>query len=153
MNTYYEVIKYVKNLFESDDRVNNVVTGDFDQWKRDMFTLVHIDVTDAPYISENNTALVRFNIDINVLDIRDKNKEDNKDRFWFNDNRHDIWNDTLSILNLARNKAKKDYLDNDISLNDATSSATRITYAYLNGLDGWSQTWVVDVPDNFTAIC
>ena len=152
MNTYYETLNHLKITFEEDTRVNNVVTGDFEQWKRDMFNLVHIDITSSELVNKENTALVRFNVTINVLDIRDVNKEDIKDRFWFNDNRHDIWNETLSILNLARNKVIKDHLGNNITL-DSVSAADRITYAMMNGLDGWQQTWVIDVPDDFTSIC
>lgn len=152
MNTYYELIKHLKTTFEEDERVNNVVTGDFEQWRKDLFNLVHIDVIDSPYLDNVNTSVIRFTVEINVLDIRDVNKEDLKDRFWFNDNRHDIWNETLSILNLARNKIVKDHLQNDITL-DSASSATKVTYAMMNGLDGWTQIWTIDVPDNFTSIC
>jgi hypothetical protein len=152
MNTYYELIKHIKITFEEDERIKTVVTGDWEQWKRDVFLLAHIDVVDAPYISELNTSTIRFNIDISVVDIRDVNKQDVKDKFWHNDTRHDSWNDTLSVLNLARNKILRDHLRNDITLVTATS-AQRITYAYMNGLDGWQQTWTIDVPDTFTAIC
>lgn len=152
MNTYYNLIEYLKNLFESDSRVSNVVTGDFEQWQRDMFLLVHLDVTSSPFIEEQTTALSRFVITINVLDIRDVNKEDIKDRFWFNDGRHDSWNDTFSVMKLARDKAIKDYLRNDITL-VTTTGAERVTYAYMSGLDGWQETWTIDVPDNFTAVC
>ena len=151
MNTYYEVLKYLKSTFDADVRVNNVVTGDFEQWKRDEFSIVHINVLDSPFTNVLNTSTIEFNIEIQVLDIRDVNKEEDKDKFWFNDNRQDIWNETLSILNLARNKVIKDF-NNDITLNAATS-AERITYAYMNGLDGWSQTWTIEVPDLFTAVC
>ena len=151
MNTYYEVLKYLKSTFDADVRVNNVVTGDFEQWKRDEFSIVHINVLDSPFTNVLNTSTIEFNIEVQVLDIRDVNKEEDKDKFWFNDNRQDIWNETLSILNLARNKVIKDF-DNDITLNAATS-AERITYAYMNGLDGWSQTWTIEVPDLFTAVC
>lgn len=150
MNTYYEVLKYLKNTFNEDSRVNSVVTGDMEQWKKDEFLLVHIDVTDSPFNGNQNTALIQFNVTINVLDIRDVNKENVKDKFWHNDNRHDAWNDTLSVLNLARNKTIKS--PNNITLNTATS-AERITYAFMNGLDGWQQTWTIEVPDDFTAIC
>ena len=136
MNTYYEVLKYLKSTFDADVRVNNVVTGDFEQWKRDEFSIVHINVLDSPFTNVLNTSTIEFNIEVQVLDIRDVNKEEDKDKFWFNDNRQDIWNETLSILNLARNKVIKDF-NNDITLNAATS-AERITYAYMNGLDGWS---------------
>jgi len=151
MNTYYEVLKYLKSTFDADVRVNNVVTGDFEQWKRDEFSIVHINVLDSPFTNVLNTSTIEFNIEVQVLDIRDVNKEEDKDKFWFNDNRQDIWNETLSILNLARNKVIKDF-NNDITLNAATS-AERITYAYMNGLDGWSQTWTIEVPDLFTAVC
>ena len=152
MNTYYELIKHIKTTFEEDDRVKNVVTGDFEQWNKDIFLLVHIDVTDTPFVSEDTTSLVVFNVVVTVLDIRDVNNQDVKDRFWHNDNRHDSWNDTLSVLNLARNKVRKDHLRNLITLQTATS-AERITYAYMNGLDGWQQTWTVEVPDTFTSVC
>lgn len=152
MNTYYQLLTHLKTTFEEDDRVNNVVTGDFEEWRADLFQLVHIDITDSPFIGNANTSTVRFNVTISVLDIRDKNNEDSKDRFWKNDNRHDSWNDTLSILNLARNKVIKDHLGNDIELVTATS-ADRATWVYGNGLDGWVQTWTIDVPDNFTSIC
>jgi len=151
MNTYYEVLKYLKSTFDADVRVNNVVTGDFEQWKRDEFSIVHINVLDSPFTNVLNTSTIEFNIEVQVLDIRDVNKEEDKDKFWFNDNRQDIWNETLSILNLARNKVIKDF-NNDITLNAATS-AERITYAYMNGLDGWSQTWTIEVPDLFTSVC
>lgn len=152
MNTYYELIKLIKSTFEEDERVNNVVTGDFEQWTKDLFTLVHLDVTDSPFLGDDNISTVRFNVTINVLDIRDVNKEDVKDRFWHNDNRHDIWNETFSILTTARNKFIKDVADTNITLEEA-SSATRITYAMMNGLDGWEQTWTIDVPDTFTTVC
>ena len=152
MNTYYELIKHIKTTFEEDDRVKNVVTGDFEQWNKDIFLLVHIDVTDTPFVSEDTTSLVVFNVVVTVLDIRDVNNQDVKDRFWHKDNRHDSWSDTLCVLNLARNKVRKDHLRNLITLQTATS-AERITYAYMNGLDGWQQTWTVEVPDTFTSVC
>jgi len=152
MTTYYELIQLIKSTFESDVRVNNVVTGDFEQWAKDLFTLVHIDVTDAPFLGSENVSTVRFNVTINVLDIRDVNKEDVKDRFWHNDNRHDIWNETFSILTIARNKFIKDIADTNITLEES-SSANKITYAMMNGLDGWEQTWTIDVPDTYTTVC
>ena len=151
MNTYYEVIKYLKETFEEDSRVNNVVTGDYEQWKKDVFLLVHLDVVSSPFTNLLNTSTIFFDVEITVLDIRDVNKENVKDRFWHNDTRHDSWNDTLSVLNLARNKVIKD-IDRDITISAATQ-ADKITFAYMNGLDGWQQTWTIEVPDNFTSVC
>lgn len=152
MRTYYNVLNHLKTTFEEDERVANVVTGDHEEWRKDMYNLVWIDVVDEVLIGDNNTSTVRFNIDVQVMDIRDVNKEDVKDRFWHNDTRHDGWNDTLSILRLARNKIIKDHLDNNITLVSA-SNAVRLSWAGGNGKDGWEQTWTIDVPDNFTSIC
>ena len=151
MNTYNNLIQHLKTTFEEDERVGSVVTGDFEEWGRDFFSVVHINVIDSPFVS-NNTSNVGFNIEVNVLDIRDVNNQDEEDRFWHNDNRQDIWNETLSILNIARNKIVKDHLHNNITL-DTANNATRISYAFKNGLDGWVQTWTISVPDNFTSIC
>lgn len=152
MNTYYEVLKHLKELFENDERVNTVVTGDFEEWRADLFPLVHIDITDSPFASESNNAVVQFNVVLTVLDIRDVNKEDVKDRFWHNDTRHDSWNDTLSILKLALNRTIRDHYNVDIDLVTATTME-RLTYAMGNGLDGWQQTWTINVPDSFTSNC
>ena len=149
MNTYYNTLTDIKAIFEADNRVKNVVTGDFEEWRRSEHILTHIQFVDSPFLGNENTSTIRYNIEITVLDIRDVNKEDVKDRFWHNDNRHDSWNDTSSILNLARNRMIK---NDDVTLVTATS-AQPITYAYGDGLDGWQQTWTIDVPDNFTSIC
>ena len=86
------------------------------------------------------------------MDIRDVNKENVKDKFWNQDNRHDIWNTTRAVLKRAENKMIKDTEQTDITLTDATA-AEKVTYAYMNGLDGWQQTWTIDVPDELTTVC
>jgi hypothetical protein len=112
---------------------------------------VDIFVIDEQFIEETS-SISRFTVEITVLDIRDVNKEAVNDKFWRNDNRHDIWNTTHSILKTARTKVLKDYNDEDIILVSATS-ATRLSLVKSNMLDGWQQTWTVDVPDDFTTIC
>ena len=69
MNTYYELIKHIKETFEEDVRVNNVVTGDFEQWKKDLFILVHLDVIDSPFLGNSNTGVVNFNVVIKLRKI------------------------------------------------------------------------------------
>jgi len=152
MNTYYELLNHLKTTFEEDERVSQVVTGDHEEWKQDVFPLVHIDITDSPFTGLNNTSTIQFNVTIQVLTVRDVNKKDIKDRFWHNDNRHDNWNDCFSILSTARNKLVKDHLGNNISILTVTP-AEKLTWAYGNGLDGWEQSFLIDIPDNFTSIC
>ena len=152
MNTYYKLIQHLKTIFEEDSNVKTVITGDFEQWKRDIFVLVHIEVLSSAFVGLQNTNVTRYDVSINVLDIRDVNKEQVKDKFWHNDNRHDIWNTTRAILKLAENKMIKDTSCTDITLIDA-ASAEKVTYAYMNWLDCWQQTWTIDVPDELTTVC
>lgn len=152
MNTYYSLIKHLKTVFEEDNDVNTVVTGDWEQWRKDLFTIVHIDVVDSEPAVIQNTSVVTYNVLISVMNIRDVNKEEDKDKFWFNDNRHDNWNTTRAILRRAENKLIKDHLGTDITLTSSTT-AVRQNWVYMNGLDGWEQTWTIDVPDLLSTVC
>lgn len=152
MTTYYRLITLLKTIFEQDNDVNTVLTGDFEQWKKDIFAIVHLEVLNSAFVGLQNVNVTRYEVSINVLDIRDVNKENVKDKFWHQDNRHDIWNTTRAVLKRAENKMIKDTENTDITLIDA-SAAEKVTYAYMNGLDGWQQTWIVDVPDELTTVC
>ena len=156
MNTYYELIKSIKETFESDDRVSTVVTGgatDIDIYKKNIYPLVHVNVIDSPFIGNESTAVVRYNVEVTVVDIRDINKNEIvNDKFWLNDDRHDNWNETRSILKEAENKLVKNINGSDITIEEA-SVATLLSFAKENTLDGWQQTWVMDVPDTYTKSC
>ena len=155
MNSYYLLIQTLKDTFESDSRVSTVITDDssaLDNYKKNIFPLVHINVIDSPFISEQTTALVRFNVEVTVVDIRDVNKEIVNDKFWLNDNRNDIWNETRNILKEAENKLIKDIARTDITIVTSTS-ADKLSWAKENTLDGWQQTYTIDVPDTYTKSC
>jgi hypothetical protein len=153
MNTYYELLNHLKTTFESDDDVSTVVTGDtsqIDVYRKKIFPLVHVLVTSSPFLP--STAVTRYLVEVTCVDIRDDNKTEVKDKFWYNDNRHDNWNLTRKILKTANLKLLKDHLNTDITLVDAID-ASPVMYGYKNGLDGWQQTLTIDVPDDYTTIC
>ncbi len=153
MRTYYELIKHLKTTFEEDRDVSTVVTEgytDMDTWKKNVYPIVDVFVINE--IQNESTAISRYTVEITVLDVRDINKEQITDKFWRNDNRHDGWNLTQSILKTARNKIIKNHLDTDITL-ESYSDAERMVVVKNNMLDGWQQTWVIDVPDDLTTIC
>ena len=155
MNTYYELIKHLKTIYEQDIDVNTVVTGDandVDNYKKNIFPLVHLHIIDSPFISEATTALTRYNVEVTCVDIRDINKEAVNDKFWMNDNRHDNLNLTRAILKKAENKFIKNILNTDITLITSTS-AIPLMFAKQNTLDGWQQTLTMDVPDLLTTVC
>jgi len=155
MNTYYGLIETIKETFELDSRVSTIVTGDssdLDTYKKNIYPLVHVNVTDSPFIGLETTAVTRYTVEITVVDIRDVNKEIVNDKFWLNDNRHDNWNETGSILKTATNILVKDV--NQTGINISESGAAQIlSFHKENTLDGWQQTWTLDVPDTYTKVC
>lgn len=159
MNTYYELIKQIKTIFEEGEvglKASTVTMEEdyriIDNYKKNLFPLVHIEVSDSPFISVDNLSTHRFNVIINVLDIRDINKEEVNDKFWSNDNKQDNLNKCYAILRRALNKMVKDTLNTDITIENVTP-VVPVIYAHKNLLDGWQQTWTIDVPDTLTTVC
>src|SRR5690554_1977305 len=145
--SYSLLIETLEATFKSDERVSTITTGDateVDNYRKNLFPLVHIDVNDSPFIGVENTSMSRYNVIITVVDIRDINKEEDRDKLWRNDNRHDNWNLTRNILRTAEVKMIKEKHGYDVSLNTATT-AELLSFVRENTLDGWQQTWVIDV--------
>ena len=154
MRQYYDLIQTLKTTFESDTRVKTIVSDaqfDMDSYRKNIYPIVNITVIDSPQITES-TALSSFNVEVTCLDIRDWNKEDVNDKFYYNDNRHDNWNLTHSILELAKDKLVKEILDNNITIS-GTTSLERISWGLENGLDGWVTNWTIEVPKDYNAVC
>ena len=145
--SYNVLIETLKETFESDPLVSTVVTGDgteVDNYKKNLFPLVHIEVQSYQPANIDNTSMVQWQTVITVVDIRDVNKEEDRDKFWKNDNRHDNWNTTAYILRTAELKMIKEIYGDNVSL-ESTGSADIISQGRENLLDGWSQTWTVSV--------
>ena len=155
MNSYYKLMEHIKTIFEQDVNVSTISTeeaGLIDNYKKNLFPLVHVEVLDKQFTGLNGLAVDRYSVQIYVLDIRDINKNEVNDKFWLNDNRHDSLNKTGAILKIALNKMVKDRLDTGITLTDS-SGATPAVYEFGNLLDGWEQTWTVEVGDTLTTVC
>ena len=153
--SYNSLIETLKETFESDAMVATVVTGDateVDNYKKNLFPLVHIEVDNSPFLGVANTSSSQYNVIITVVDIRDINKEEDRDKFWKNDNRHDNWNTTRHILRTAEVKMIKEVYGENINL-VTTTGAEKLSFVRENTLDGWQQTWTIDVPDEYVRAC
>ena len=153
--SYNTLIETLKETFESDAMVSTVVTGDatdVDNYKKNLFPLVHIEVDNSPFLGVANTSSSQYNVIITVVDIRDINKEEDRDKFWKNDNRHDNWNTTRHILRTAEVKMIKEVYGENINL-VTTTGAELLSFVRENTLDGWQQTWTIDVPDEYVRAC
>lgn len=152
MNTYSELLRYLRQLGEEDVFVNTITQGDFtnvDIDKKNIFPLLHIAIGNASFPSH---SVIRFEIQIGCFDIRDINKEINDDKFNQNDNEQDNLNETLSVLNRLWLKMSKDFEENNITASDSPSLEIQ-TFTRKNLLDGWIMTFQADLPNTTLSLC
>ena len=150
MNAYSTLLRYIKQLADSEDFIKTSTMGsDIDLNKGNIFPLFNVDITDATFTSN---ATVSFDVLLSCLAVRDINKEDNQDKFYSNDNEIDNYNLTLSVLNTLWVKMHRDFIDNDITASDSPS-LTQITYSDKNLLDGWEMTMQVEMPLREVSLC
>ena len=152
MNTYSELLRYIKLLGEQDVFVNTITQGDFekvDLKKKTIFPLLHVSIGNASFPSH---SVIRYDIQVGCFDIRDISKEINTDNFNLNDNEQDNLNETLSTLNRIWLKMSKDFEENNITASDLPTLEVQ-TFTRKNLLDGWIMTFQVDVPNTTINLC
>jgi hypothetical protein len=152
MNSYSQLLRYLKQLAQEDVFIKTVTKGNFDTVdinKKNIFPLCHIAIGNASFPSH---SVIRYDVQIGCFDIRDINKEINTDKFNQNDNEQDNLNETLSSLNRMWLKMSKDFEENNITASDApTLEPQELTRKNL--LDGWIITFQVDVPNTILNLC
>lgn len=152
MNAYTELLNYIRKLGEDDPFVNTITQGNptkVDISKMDIFPLLHINIVSSSFPSDGT---ILFNVDLDCLDVRMLNKEINKDKFFYNDNEVDNFNETLMVLNRIWLLMLKDFEENNITAS-LTSSLEKIEEAEQNTLDGWRMSFEVEVPNTTISLC
>jgi len=152
MNTYSELLRYLKFLGEEDVFVNTITQGDFndvDVDKKNIFPLMHISIGNATFPAH---AVIRYSVQIGVFDIRDINKEITTDKFWKQDNEVDNLNETLATINRLWLKMSKDFEENNITASESPTCEIQ-TFTRMNTLDGWIITFDVDTPNTTLSLC
>jgi hypothetical protein len=152
MNTYSQLVNYLKLLGDNDVFINTVTKGDFndiDLDKKNIFPLLHISVGNASFPS---TSVIRYDVQIGSFDIRDINKSINTDKFNGNDNEIDNLNETLAVLNRIWLLMIKDFEENNITASEQPTLEIQ-TLTRKNLLDGWIMTFQVDVPNTLISLC
>lgn len=152
MNSYYLLLQTLKSQFEQDVNVNTVISaGDdtmLDDYRKNLYPIVQIEVINSPSNLTTN-AVTTYNVEITVVDQRDISKEEVNDKFWRNDNFHDNLNTTRAILKRAQMRlAIADGLDLT-----GVEPAQPLTFVKQNLLDGWQQTWTIDIEDEIHNSC
>ena len=140
MTGYYDITTTIKDALLEDAFVNTVTKGaisDIDVSKQTIFPLSHMRV--ANIIQE--ASVLRFSMEIELVDIVDVNNEQTNDRFRGNDNEDDILNTQLAVgVRLMDRLYRGDLKTSDYSL-DGEPNYEPIHNDYENGLSGWRLTF------------
>lgn len=122
---YYNVIENIKTRLQDTNLVTTTTDGDIfevDLSKQTLFPLAHIMVNNVNL----EDVVVRYNVTILAMDLE-------------RDNRHDIHNTQLLMLQRFCEKLKRAY-DNDLQL-DGVPSLEPFIERFENKLAGWAMTF------------
>ncbi len=103
---YYLITETIKDQLLADVNVNTVTTGDItkvDLNKQTIFPLSHIMINN---VTDNGQTL-SYNISVMAMDLVDTSKDPTTDIFVGNDNRQDVLNTQLTVLNRLHQKLRK----------------------------------------------
>ena len=151
MIAYYELVENLKIHLQADAEINTVSIGgtdDIDLNKRSIFALAHILVGNATFAP----GIVTFDITVSVMDVVDENKEgvDNLpavERWKGFDNRQDVLNTTLSVLERLDKSIRKGTLSEYGYELQTDMTAEPFEDRFENLLTGWSSTFTLDIPN------
>lgn len=152
MNGYTELLRYIYLLGTNDVFINTITQGDFEDVdidKKNIFPLLHVAIGNASFPSD---GVIRFDVQIGALDIRDINKSINTDKFWGNDNEIDNLNETLAVLNRIWLLMYKDFEENNITASEVPTLEIQKD-TRKNKLDGWIMSFQVDLPNTIISLC
>tara|TARA_R110002050_G_scaffold300506_2_gene470220 strand:+ start:392 stop:868 length:477 start_codon:yes stop_codon:yes gene_type:complete len=152
MNAYSELLNYIKGLAKQDYYVSTVTTrlpDDIDIEKNNIFPIFNISALDGVFLTD---SVVRFNVVLSCVDIRDFNNEDNTDKFYQNDNEVDNHNNTLTTLQGVWVKMNRDFAENNITASD-NPTFRQIQHQRLNVVDGWELSFQVEMPMDGAGLC
>jgi len=133
MNSFYQVIGYLKDQLALDIDVNTIIHGEAPENKKDIFPIAHLMVTNGAL----GQGVSIFTFTVQVLDIRNVSKKMSTDKFLKNDNELDNLNTCFAVLNRLITELKLQRNDLDIELLNEPSLVP-VIYEFKDTWDGWS---------------
>lgn len=156
MKEFYDLIDKIYEELNSSEFVNTVTLGnimDVDLSKQSIFPLSHINIQDAVF----GDHTITFSIQVIAMDLVDESKED---RFASNsvpykglDNKHDVLNTQLAVINRLQSKLRRGDLNDDNYVLDTDATATMFEDRFENLMTGWALTLSISIPNNDVIVC
>lgn len=150
MKTYYNLIDKLYAYLNGAESINTVTFGDLlevDLSKQTIFPLAHIGIADITFGEYIMTA----RLNIIVMDIVDEEKEDKQDASDPHlglDNKHDIHNTLLNVVNGLQSSLRRGGLYDANYEIDGNPTAQLFEDRFENRVTGWSMTVNINMPNN-----
>ena len=147
IQSFYDLTTKIKDILQADENTNTVTFGDItevDLNKQTIFPLSHIIINN---VTDNGQTL-SYNISVMAMDIVDTSKDATTDIFVGNDNRQDVLNTQLSVLNRMHQKLRKGTPHQDGYHLEGAASLEAFFDRFENELAGWVSTFDVVTINN-----
>lgn len=147
IQSFYDLTTKIKDILQADENTNTVTFGDItevDLNKQTIFPLSHIMINN---VTDNGQTL-SYNISVMAMDIVDTSKDETTDIFVGNNNRQDVLNTQLSVLNRLHQKLRKGTPHQDGYHLEGTASLEAFFDRFENELAGWVSTFDVVTMNN-----
>jgi hypothetical protein len=147
IQSFYDLTTKIKDILQADENTNTVNFGDItevDLNKQTIFPLSHIMINN---VTDNGQTL-SYNISVMAMDLVDTSKDPTTDVFVGNDNRQDVLNTQLSVLNRLHQKLRKGTPHQDGYHLEGAASLEAFYDRFENELAGWVSTFTVVTMNN-----
>ena len=155
MNSYYSLTEKIKDYLISHSQINTVVIGnisDVDLAKQTLYPLAQIIVDRGSFIG----STLQFNVIVMVLDSVVQSNEDpllSNDITKGMDNKQDVFNSTLAVLNGLQHNLKQGRLFSTNYQLGGNASIVPMESVYGNLLSGWRMDVSVLLPNTEVSNC
>jgi len=154
MKTYYGLIDAIYKYLNGSTLINSVTFGDVmdvDLSRQTIFPLAHVGVQSVTF----DDYFMSFSINVICMDIVDEDKDDKQsktDPHLGLDNKHDILNSMLAVINGLQSSLRRGGMETDDYELNETATATQFEDRFENLLTGWSLDINIQVPNNDMAL-
>ena len=156
MKEFYDLIDKLYEELNSSEFVNTVTFGnimDVDLSKQSIFPLSHINIQDAVF----GEHTITFSIQVIAMDLVDESKEDKFETdsipYQGLDNKHDVLNTQLAVINRLQSKLRRGDLNDDNYVLDTDATATMFEDRFENLMAGWALSLSISIPNNVVTVC
>jgi hypothetical protein len=154
MRSYYNIIDKLHTYLNGNASINTVTFGDLlevDLSKQTIFPLAHVNIQNVAF----EEHVMNININVVVMDLVDEDKDDKQDKAKPHlglDNKHDIQNTLLTVVNGIQSAIRRGELYDDLFHLNTDPTAQLFEDKFENKVTGWSMDLSIRTPNNDMAL-